>query len=236
MPQNPVLAGDVLAAGLRNTFEDAYRQAAVEMSTALPKVMDLGLPSDKLTEPYAYFETAPYPVRWPRGEALKSKGFKDVGWTTTNYDWANKVEWHENDRNDDQTSSLYAQAAMAGEHFATLPERVFFQVVNASTDLDLLPAIPNAPDGSALHAATRFGVSTQGRPAVFHVLLIGLGKSTRGFHSVFTPLAALLVTDLVEWRQHVLGELGTLFHNSVHEVFSSLFIAGQSLEELFRLQ
>ena len=160
MPQNPVLAGDVLTAGLRNTFIDAYRNAGEKMAaSALPKVMDLGLPSDKLTEPYAYFESAPFPVRWQRGEAITSKAFKDVGWTTTNYAWAIRVEWHENDRVDDQTGSLYSQAASAGENWATLPERVFFQIITGATDSDLLPAIPTAPDGSAVYAATRFGIS-----------------------------------------------------------------------------
>jgi hypothetical protein len=81
-----------------------------------------------------------------------------------NFDYGRRIQWHENDRQDDQTKTLYDQARTLGEHFASLPERIFFQMLQNQTDFDLLPAIPLAPDGAALYATTaggadRFGVT-----------------------------------------------------------------------------
>lgn len=160
-----VISASVLTAGLRTTFADAYRQTSEARLERLKKVMELGVPSDKLTELYAYFETAPYPKRWPRGQSISSKPFDSVNFSVTNFDWARRIPWHENDREDDQTRSLFDQARSLGTHFATLHERIFFQMILGSTDTDLLPSVPNAPDGADLYNATdgasadRFGIS-----------------------------------------------------------------------------
>jgi len=159
-----VISAAVLTAGLRNTFADAYQQTVDARTARLGKVMELGVPSDKREELYAFFETAPYPKRWPRGRNISSKPFDSVEFSVVNYDWGRRISWHEDDREDDQTQTLFAQAKSLGRHFATLHERIFFQMILASTNLDLLPAVPNAPDGAAIYSATdgggaaRFGV------------------------------------------------------------------------------
>ena len=160
-----VISAAVLTAGLRNTFADAYQITYDARIARLGKVMELGVPSDKKEEIYAYFESAPYPKRWPRGRNISSKPFDSVDFSVINYDFGRRIEWHENDREDDQTQSLFGQAKALGKHFATLHERIFFQMLLASANLDLLPAIPNCPDGVALYSATdgksaaRFGIS-----------------------------------------------------------------------------
>jgi hypothetical protein len=165
MPGSIVVASNVLTAGLRADFWDTYERTYEGIKARLANVMQLDVPSDKLTEIYGYFQSAPYPRRWIRGEEMPNKAFKSVQFSVTNLDWAQRVSWHENDRQDDMTKSLRDRAQAAGEHFATLDERVFFQINNNSTDLDLLPSIPNAADGAALYSATdgdgsdRFGVS-----------------------------------------------------------------------------
>lgn len=165
MPGSQVIAANVLTAGLRSDFWDTYEKTYAGLKDRLSQVMDLSVPSDKLTEIYGYFNSAPYPRRWVRGDSPSNKAFKSVQFSVTNKDYGLRVSWHENDRQDDQTKSLRERAAQAGEHFATLDERVFFQILTASTDTDLLEAIPNAPDGVGLYSATdgdsadRFGVS-----------------------------------------------------------------------------
>ncbi len=159
-----VLAGPALTAGLRAEFVDTYRFETVEIEGQLSGVMQFGVPSDKLTEIYSYPETAPYPRRWPRGQNISRDAFRYVQFSVTNHDWAHKIDWHENDRLDDQTDSLMQQARDGGAHWASLPERIFFQIITATVDLTLLPAVPNAPDGAALYATTaaganRFGVT-----------------------------------------------------------------------------
>src|SRR3990167_11105697 len=96
------------------------------MQARLSKVMELNVPSDKLTEIYGYFLSSPYPRRWPRGEGLPNKNFKGVQFSVTNRDWAVRVSWHENDRQDDQTKSLRDRATAAPPHFATFDERGVF--------------------------------------------------------------------------------------------------------------
>lgn len=162
MPGQPVISSAMLTAGLRADFAETYKAKYKSVLARLNRIMQLGVPSDKLTEIFGYFESAPHPKRWPRGENRKSKGFKSVQYSVTNYDWSAEVEWHENDRNDDQTKGLYTRAQEAGANFASLHEKIFFQIIKAAVDKNLLPAIPLAPDGAALFATTAGGVNRFG--------------------------------------------------------------------------
>lgn len=165
MGLNTVLATEALARGLRSEFIDTYKSYGPSSEAKVGMVMDLSVPSDKASELYAYFESAPHARRWPVGEDRGTEGFRARDFTVVNYDWTNGVSWHENQEQDDQTKSLPDQARDAGQTFAFLPERCLFQYLTAATDLDLLPALQNAPDGAALFSATdgaaanRFGVS-----------------------------------------------------------------------------
>lgn len=162
---NAVLATEALARGLKQKFVNTYQIYAKGSEAKVGMCMDLSEPSDKAAELYAYFESAPHARRWPRGEDRGTENFRARSFEVVNYDWTDGVSWHDNDEQDDQTRSLPKQAQQAGMSFALLPERVLFQWLNAATDLDLLPALPNAPDGAALFSATdgsganRFGVS-----------------------------------------------------------------------------
>jgi len=170
MPIGTVAAGQVLVGGsdvallLNGAFRGTYDVREESYEPLRQMFMD-DIPSMGLTETHAYWETAPYPARWPRGFKRKSKGFKAVRYSIVNKDWEVAVGWHKNDRADDRLGGLEAQARTAGDHFATLPLRVATQIKEASTNDDLLDTIPNAPDGADLYNATdgasadRFGVS-----------------------------------------------------------------------------
>lgn len=154
---NTVIADSALTAGIRSTFSTAYAKSA-GASPLLPNCMDLGLPSDKLTELYAYPESAPHPQRWDRGKRVPMKAFEYVNFQVTNYDYAIAVPWHLNDEEDDLTRSLPRQAQGAGRNFGTLRERILFELITATNSL--LPAIPNAPDSLAAYSTSaRFGLS-----------------------------------------------------------------------------
>lgn len=155
-----VSASEALARGLRLEFVRTYEQQIKGSNPKLSLVMDTGVPSDKYEEAYHYFESAPHPKRWPRGQGVSEDAFGGRSWTVVNHDWGLKIVWHENDEKDDQTRHLVEQAQQGGVNFGLLDERVAFQMILASTDLDLLPAVPNAPDGVALFdTATRFGAA-----------------------------------------------------------------------------
>jgi len=158
----PVLAANTLANGILTTFNNMWMYES-KPSPYLAQCMELGLPSTARQQIYAYFETAPYPRRVNYGDTTPAKAFKSKNFTVINYLFKHRIAWSKYDERDDQTQSLVQMAQMGGDHFATIPERAFFEIVNAAASL--LPSIPNAPDGAAIHDATdgdgadRFGVS-----------------------------------------------------------------------------
>lgn len=165
MPGSPVIAADVLAGFIRTAFVDTYDRMVTDVNNRLTNVMEFGLPSDRSQETYAYFTSAPHPRLWRRGEDVPTEGFEDVTFDVVNYDWSLGVEWHANDRQDDQTRTLLMRARQGATGFALLKERIFFQMLLGSTDAYLLPTVPTAPDGASFFSATdgggsnRFGVS-----------------------------------------------------------------------------
>lgn len=228
MPLNPVVATEALARGLKQKFVDTYKTYVVGSEALVGQVMDLSEPSDKSAELYAYFESAPVVKRWPRGDARSTEGFRARSFEVPNYDWSAGVDWHDNDEQDDQTRSLPAQAADAGMSFALLPERVLFQYLNAATDLDLLPALPNAPDGAALFAATdgagnaRFGViggntmtgSGLTASAIRSDLFTIKGRARRALNTKNQPL--LPPEFLTDWV--------IIYGSHIEEVFAEAFL------------
>lgn len=155
-----------LRRGLRDAFATAYESRAEQIRMELEGMADLNLPSDTSEEFYAYYESAAHPRFWPRGEKVAKAGFGAVQFSVENKDWGREVEWHKNDEDDDQLRTLRARAAQTGDNFALLQHRVFFQLLNGTTDVDLLPnSSLNAPDGAGLFSTTdgagnaRFGAT-----------------------------------------------------------------------------
>lgn len=160
----PVAAAAALTAGLRNTFMDEYDAKYTGLKADLAPLMHMDVPSDKLTELYAYFESTPNPQRWVRGDPMPHKAFKSVAYSVTNADWAMTIDYHMNDVDDDQIKGLMPRVQEGAGRFALLDERVFYQIITNTTDSRLLggpTGIPTAPDGSNVYSAsTRFGASS----------------------------------------------------------------------------
>lgn len=170
-----VIASSVLANGLRTDFWDTY--AAIrnrQADSRLAQVMDLGIGATNREHTFGYFEAAPHFEQWIRGQSIPTDGFDSVDFTVPVYTWGRRVKWHNEDREDDQTASLFDVARQCGESAALLPERFFFDLITNTENT--LPAVPLAPDGAAMFATTaggadRFGVSDGN-------LLTGSGVST----------------------------------------------------------
>ncbi len=159
-----VIASSVLANGLRTDFWDTY--AAVRNRIAdsrLSKIMDLGISATNRETIFGYFNAAPHFEQWIRGQSIPTDGFDSVKFTVPVYTWGRRVKWHNEDREDDQTQSLFDVAKQAGQSAALLPERFFFDMLTGSTNI--LPATLTAPDGAAIFSTTdgsgaaRFGVT-----------------------------------------------------------------------------
>ena len=159
-----VNASLMFARGLKSNFLASYKPMLKKSNPMLGELMDLSFESDGAAEDYPYYLSPPHPTRVDKGDVIPHRAFGARRFRVVNKKWQLSVDWHADDEADDQTNGLVAQARAAGEHFALLPERVFFQILTGTADTDLLPAIPNAGDGAALFAtqaagANRFGAT-----------------------------------------------------------------------------
>ena len=165
MPQVQITA-QMLSEALRNEFADTYLSVQNRASAAiLSEVMDLGgVTAVTRNAIFGYIEAAPHMAHWEQGSSIPTDSMGSTTFTVPVYDWARRVEWHKNDREDEQTGTLVDQARMAGQSAAMLPERFFIDLLGDASPTTL-PAVPTAGDGAALFSATdgnnqaRFGVS-----------------------------------------------------------------------------
>lgn len=160
MAFNLVGAAELAARDARPAFVETYKEQITKSHALLSKVMDLGLTSTYASEDYPYPESAPHPRRVEKGQASPHEGFRSRKFNVVNHKWKLAIDVHEDDLADDQVGGIMQQVRDGGTNFGILDERVFFQILTGGTDSDLLPAVPNAPDGSALFVSTtRFGNS-----------------------------------------------------------------------------
>lgn len=158
-----ILTSNVLVNGLRSEFTDTYTKIRDRVADSrIASLMDLSINVDNRQKEFAYFEAGPHAEFWRRGDPIPTDAMGSVRFTATVHNFGRRVQWHRDDRMDDQTQSLLDAARMAGESFALLPERMFFDLITNTAST--LPAIPLAPDGAAMFATTagganRFGVS-----------------------------------------------------------------------------
>jgi hypothetical protein len=226
---NPVITSSQLVTFAKTAFWDTYHIAYDAMRARLGTVMELALPSDRRTEYYGYFESAPYPKRWAQGETISSKNFKSTSFSVTNYTWGRRVEWDKADRLDDLTKSLLVRARDAGGHWATLEERQFFQILLSTVDQDLLPAIPLAPDGAALFAATVGGVARFGVTGGNIVATSGVASAAAIRTDLMTAMSRFRRFQDTEgqplWDDAVLEQGVTVMFNPANlEVFNGAFL------------
>ena len=155
-----VIASQVLANGLRTEFSDTYSAFQNRQSSGkLGALMDTVGATNRQHE-FAYFEAAPHMEHWQRGNTIPTDAMGSVQFSVPVYNWARRIPWHKDDRKDDQTQSLMQLAQMAGQSAALLEERMFFDLIQASTNT--LPAVPTAPDGAAMYAGTAGGAARFG--------------------------------------------------------------------------
>lgn len=116
-------------------------------------------------ETIAYWEAPGEAKIWNDGQPRSYQGMKTQSFTVVTRRWQDAIEWKVSDKEDDRTRTLKQVAAEKGKSFARIIRRVFFQMTLGSTDTNLLPAVPNTPDGAAFFSATdgdsadRFGLS-----------------------------------------------------------------------------
>ena len=152
-----ILSNNLLVNGLRTEFVDTYQAIKNRQADGrLGLVMDLSLKATNRKHTFAYLNASPHPEEWKHGESIPTDAMQSVQFDADVWNWARRVPWHKYDRDDDQTQSLFEMARMVGEGHALIPERIFFNLLLDDTT-DLLPSVPNAPDGTAFFTTnTRF--------------------------------------------------------------------------------
>lgn len=152
------IAGAALDGAIRTEFLETYKSEYEVMEQELRDLAKLAVPSNKISERYVYFESAPHPKRQPRDQEMAFGDYAPKDFTVANHKFSMGIKIHEDDEEDDQTGGgLVERAGEIASNFALLPERLFWQLLLSTTDDELLPAIPNAPDGAALFSATDGG-------------------------------------------------------------------------------
>ncbi len=157
MPSAAISA--LLTPGMKSEFGLAYQPRYDGIVKELGDVAWLDATSDKLFEVYGIVDSAVHPARWDPGRTVPSKKLGGTQFTITNRDFGRRILLPRN-FDDEQTGQLMNVARMTGMRWVLLPERIFYQYIQAGTDPDLLPAVPNSADNSALYiTTTRYGVS-----------------------------------------------------------------------------
>ena len=157
----------MLINGLRTEFTNTYRDALNRASNGrLSMVMDLdGVSATNREHDFGYREAAPHIERWVRGDPIPTEGMASKTYKVVVHNWAKRLEWHEDDRDDDQTQSLMQDAAQTGESAGLMAERMFFDLLLSETNT--LPVTINAPDGNPLTIGTSRFEYSSGNQAAF---------------------------------------------------------------------
>lgn len=199
----------------------------------LASCMRLGIPSTRKTEYYGYHESAPELERWDRGEKISEDEFLTRSFSVSNLNWGKVVGWHEDDAEDLQLAGFLERARQVAVSAKKIPLRVFFQILTAGSDSKLLQAIPNAPDGAALYAATaggaaRFGVSGGN-------IITGSGVASAGairtdFWSAINRMLQFQTTEGEPLLDDSDGEIVIPFNVANQEVFAEAFKQERTLQ------
>lgn len=149
--------GALLEPGLRNEFSQVYMPIYEGVRAQIGDVIWLDATSDKLEEIYGFMEAPLYMVRWPADSIIPSKAVSSQRFAVINRDFGRRAVLPRN-VDDDQTGTALQVAQALAKTQAILPEQIFYQYIQGSTDNNLLPNIPNSADGTALYSAsTRYG-------------------------------------------------------------------------------
>ena len=157
---SPVNIGALLTAGLRADFSQSFTPRYQGVMARIGSVVG-EVTSDKLTELYGALKAPIYPIRWDAGKEMPSKDVLSVQISVTNLDWGRRVYLPRN-WEDDQTKTAWQVARGLGANWATLPERLFYQYIQAGTDPDLLPVLTTSYDGTALYSGSAREGATSG--------------------------------------------------------------------------
>lgn len=146
--------------GLSAEMDATYKEVRNRVvDDRLRLVMDVdSVQATNAQHDYGYKESAPFMEEWKRGGNIPTEGMAAKSFNVVNHKFGKRVEWDEEDREDDQLQDLMPAARETGTGAAILPEEFFFDLVLGTTST--LPGTVLAPDGlSFFNTGTRFSTS-----------------------------------------------------------------------------
>lgn len=166
MPSGAISSAvQLLERGANPRYRAAYDRNYQAALGRLGKIMELNVPSQKSIELLPYMLAMPHARAWPEGGAIPEGASTSRSFTVVNRPWGLRLPVRESDAQTfDQVNYLLTSVSQGGKSAAWVPERVAFQFMLNTVDLDLIPAVPNAADGAAMYSTTdgsganRFGV------------------------------------------------------------------------------
>lgn len=195
----PANIGALLTPGLRNEFNMAYQPSYKGFQDRIDPIIAT-VTSDKQYEIFSVTDSATHPVRWADGTIIPAKNFGSKQFTVYNRDFGRRVYMPRN-WDDDQSGQSFSIARQLGGNWGLLPERIFMQYIQDSTDNELLPSVPNSADGNALYlSSTRYGSSggnvvTQTGSSTSQQIITDLFSVKRRFNEFQSTESQPLIAD-----------------------------------------
>lgn len=160
-----ILSGPALARKIKPDLLNTWKKRYEAAKARLAKFCELGAVTEDFVSLYGYGESPVYPAYTPWGEGPDADPHRYRTYTGEMRRWTSEVYWKTRDKRYSSMGTIESDARKAGGHYGTLFERCVFQQLTAATNAQLMPVIPNCPDGVGLFSTTdgdsndRFGVS-----------------------------------------------------------------------------
>jgi hypothetical protein len=210
-----------LSAEFNNTYKDVANRTADER---LRMVMDVdGVQATNSNHDYGYKESAPHFEEWPRGANIPTEGIAGKSYNVVNHKFGKRIQWDEEEREDDQLGDLMEVARTSAEGAGLLAEEFFFDLLLGTTAT--LPGTVIAPDGSSMFVSTaRFG------HADGNIVAGGTVGTTAGVVSIYYNVMARFrafqdTKGKPLWKQPILDQGVVIVFSSAYEkVFEEAFL------------
>lgn len=159
MPGQLVGAGASLETSpLQSQMLDTYEIEYEASQERLALFTEFSTSANDRSTRLVYFESVPALKYQAYDTPVPFGSYTSVQHTVQNYIYSVGIPWSKWDAEDDQTGGMLSHAEDIGSRAAQKTEELIYQVINAATDGDGLPSLPNAPDGAALiSSSARFG-------------------------------------------------------------------------------
>lgn len=163
----PALSSVALRLGIDDDAFNTWQIKSEQEQARYGGVIRFGRPTNNFITRLGYAENPPVPRRVPWGEKPTGKALRYRSWDVVTRRVMSEIDYKKVDRELGNIGDIKSAAEAGGRRFATYVIKVLYQLIEGTTNPDLLPSATSvlAPDGAAMFSATdgasadRFGIS-----------------------------------------------------------------------------